>query len=215
MDALTKLLRAQGIGDGGSSTELSDTTSAPFAVAASSKKRRLVDIAEAEAGYRDTGDVQPSSQPQMDSSSLPSTTTSGFSLDRILPLATQRHLLNHYITTVAAQFPAMPVSADVGLESLRRQKPTLLRAMLYAASVGNLSVDDQEEVAKALTHELPSRAIGAGEESLELVQAILVVCLWYRAPKSHKSVAAVQLTQLACVSEHTVFDELRFSTLYP
>ncbi|GIZ40678.1 hypothetical protein CKM354_000400600 [Cercospora kikuchii] len=118
-------------------------------------------------------------------------------LDRVLSYELQQRTLTRYVTEIAPLFPAVPAPADCSLPEMRVNRPTLLMAFLYAASAGFLSLDTQEDVAQILLNALSARAITHGEETLELIQAIQIACLWYRSPKHHRRAAVYQLIDIA------------------
>ncbi|KAM3418729.1 hypothetical protein BST61_g4703 [Cercospora zeina] len=118
-------------------------------------------------------------------------------LDRILSYKLQQQALTRYITEVASLFPAVPAPADCSLAEMRANNPTLLLAFLYAASPGFLPLSTQEDIAQVLLNCLSTRTIAHGDETLELIQAIQIACLWYRSPKHHRRAAVYQLIDIA------------------
>ena len=86
-----------------------------------------------------------------------------------------RRLLGHYNSRMMPLFPAVVVGGDV--RELQR-RPTLLLAVLAVAS-GSLREGVHRVLQAEVTRCFAERILVLGEKSLELVQALLVVALWY------------------------------------
>lgn len=127
---------------------------------------------------------------------LPSETS--FELDTVLSTHAQRRLFRQYIDEVMPIIPLIPITSDWNYARLREVKPILLQSLIYAASPGMLSVETQQDIASVILNLFATEALADRKKTLELVQAIQVTVLWYRAPKNHAHVAAFQLIQLAC-----------------
>lgn len=195
--ALTRLLQAQGIDDPSTASAAQQDSSSegpsPLSSALSNgtasqggKKRRL------ENGASDT-----------DATSLSPSSPSGIEndiskLDRILTWALQERVLYRYVNECFPTFPAVPLPPNTTLHSLRCEKPILHLAIMFAASTAVVPLDLQEEIASLALSRMAESAASPGPHSLELLQAIQIVCLWYRSPKQHKQVALNQLICSAC-----------------
>lgn len=186
VEALTRLLASQNIQiPQESPTSQAASVSSEPAPIATTKKRRLeqtpdtsgVSTSSPESHDADLSDIQ--------------------KLDRTLSYELQERTLSRYQTVILPLFPMVHLQSDCTLPSLRSNRSVLLLACLYAASPGFLSLDAQEDIARLLLDGLSSRAIAHGEETLELIQAIQITCLWYRAPKHHRRAAVYQLIDLA------------------
>ncbi|KAK4546802.1 hypothetical protein LTR36_001534 [Oleoguttula mirabilis] len=200
VEALTRLLEAQGLStlsskDGGDESSHTDETTPPEAVGtaptAGAKKRRLEGSSNdrVESYGAETSEV--SAAGGFTAISYGGTATLG--LDQIVPVEMQARILHRYTTEVYPHFPILPLPAEHALENLRSSQPRLLQAIIYAMGWPILSVEIQEKVARLLmNHEI---AMTAEPQTLELVQAIQMVCLWYRAPKHHKHLAVWQLIE--------------------
>ncbi|TKA22574.1 hypothetical protein B0A50_08144 [Salinomyces thailandicus] len=185
VQSLTRLLEAQGLSTGVSSSVDDDETAheeaappPPINDNTSSKKRRLETTTAAE---------RPSAV------AIGGSTTSR--LDRVVPVHLQSRILSRYIHDVYPHFPILPIPADHGLEIMRSTRPKLLHAIIYAGSTGFLTLEDQEEVAKLLLLDEMTDAGASSPKSLEVLQALLIACLWWWAPKHYKHVAIHQLIE--------------------
>lgn len=195
---LTRLLREQGIQDPGllgtQSADGSEGTSSQkssLTVAASNnvRKRRLLNHST------DSTSVEYISGSSL---SLQDIADVDFTrLDKIVSRAEQERILNQYLTAILPLFPMVPIQGDFSLEALRRDRPVLLQSIIYAASPGLISVEQQEDVAMILLERLSSATAGQRDKSLELIQAIQITCLWSRPQRRHKHIAVHQLVSLA------------------
>ncbi|KAI7487760.1 hypothetical protein KC351_g2437 [Hortaea werneckii] len=182
VQALTRLLEAQGLSpddslladdihfaDENAATAPSNATSSN-----ASKKRRY------EGGHETPAAV-----------SIGNTAT--FQLDGIVPVHIQSRILHRYIHDVYPNFPILPVPADHTYEILRSTKPKVLQAIIYAGATGFVSVEDQERLAKLLITDEASNIMMSSPRSIEVLQALLIGCFWWWAPKNYKHVAVHQL----------------------
>jgi len=79
--------------------------------------------------------------------------------------------------THAPNFPFIVFSPTVSLDSLRREKPFLLLAILTMASTSNQTLQDLLEA--DLRETLGRKVIFNGEKSLDLLQGLLIYLAWY------------------------------------
>ena len=193
--ALTKQLQGQSIGPSppetvGSSEETDSQSVNEIGLSSKedttpqqilpSKKRRLEDTPESAI----SGFPKPSNN-------------QGLEFDAVVSRDSQRRLMRKYVDEIMPITPLIPIPGDWDYERLRKDKPILLQAIMYAASTGVLLVESQEEIAKIMMDIFASKAIAEGQKSVELVQALQVAILWFRSPKHHAHVAAFQLIQVA------------------
>lgn len=79
---------------------------------------------------------------------------------------------------------------------MRKTKPLLFLSILSVSSTGLCPLDQQRQFALDARNFLAEIAIFKGEKSLELVQALLIVSLWYRAPENYARMNQNQLASL-------------------
>ena len=94
-------------------------------------------------------------------------------------MATQ--LLSDFLEEVVSQWPIISMGEDDSFDSLHTMKPLVLLAAVTAASCAK-SGELFERLHSHLVEQLVSRAIVMGEKSLELVQAIMIMEVWYCPP---------------------------------
>ena len=91
---------------------------------------------------------------------------------------TANGLFMHYIEQMAPQMPIVVFPPDTSPDTIRRRNPVLFLAILSAAS-GQDYPDLQATLTKEINAILANRVFVHGEKSLELVQALQVVTIWY------------------------------------
>jgi hypothetical protein len=93
--------------------------------------------------------------------------------------------------------PLVNPIGDCSFEVIKIERPTLLHAIVFAASPGLLSDQMQEDVGQSILHTLAHKSIAEGEKSMEILQALLIAVAWFRSPAKHKHLAAAQLITIA------------------
>lgn len=116
--------------------------------------------------------------------------------DAFVSRETQQLLLSKYINELFPVFPLCPITGDNDYQSMRKSRPLLLQAIVYAASPGVVSPDVHEQLGKIVTGVFATEAIADGHKSMELVQAMQIVVMYYRAPKNHTHISAFQLVEI-------------------
>lgn len=196
VNALTRLLEAQGISPEGSPTtnSLEDEPSARAsndgtAPSNFSKKRRL------------ENDVQSpfEGSPQADASETPRFNEEGIStrLDHLVPRDVQRQIVDKYVNVVMPKFPFVQLPPGTTLETLRATKPLLCQALLSTQGPEYLDNEVQEEIILVMMNVYANAIINAGDKTLEVVQALQIAVSWFNSPRTHKHVNVYQLIHLA------------------
>ncbi|KAJ5290952.1 hypothetical protein N7478_000203 [Penicillium angulare] len=85
----------------------------------------------------------------------------------------------------------------------RNTKPLLFMAIISVAAAGECTPDHHRKFALEARNFLAGLAIFEGEKSLQLIQALLVVSFWYRAPENY---ARTNQNQLASVTLSMAID---------
>ena len=104
----------------------------------------------------------------------------------IVPFRTAQTLFAHYANDMAPHMPLVPIPSNMSAEMLRATKPVLFLALLSVASA-----QDYQQMHVALKgevmHTLADKIFVKGETSLELIQALHVVTIWYWPPSDGDS----------------------------
>ncbi|CZT17191.1 uncharacterized protein RCC_03023 [Ramularia collo-cygni] len=190
VETLTRLLQAQGIRDPAviSSTPASEALNLAASDKAK-KKRRRVDDASSYSASNDspTGSSSETSQGQDLNVAI---------LDQTVDYATQEQLLNRYLNKQLPVFPLVPINGDCSLDVLRNERPVLMYAVIYAAGPGILSEDQQESVSKILLNNLTNVPFSPGPQTLDIIQAIQITCLYYRSPRHYVQLSVFGLIEV-------------------
>ncbi|KAF2758756.1 hypothetical protein EJ05DRAFT_363421 [Pseudovirgaria hyperparasitica] len=183
--SLTRLLEVQNIQANSpvSSVPASTFSATPSTTngEAMSKKRRLDDATPRESS-EETEDPGGNGLP---------------GLDKILKNADQRFIFDKYVQGMMPNFSPVPLIGDVNYDLFRKDRPLLLQAIIYSACHGVLPVDQQEDISKHVTDLLARRATDKAQKSLDIIQAILTVSVWFRFPRYHSNMTGVRLAHYA------------------
>jgi len=193
---LTKLLGAQGLQN--STLEARDASTSgtgseehsDHEVNVSSKKRKLDRSAySSNKGQSSTEGPSPMSSGGDNSESISR-------LDSILPLDLQQKCVEEYIKSYQPLLMVVPLASGTQASLLRGTMPNTLHAIVYISSVGILSWDLQDRINIALIEDLTTKTIAQCEKSLDLLQALQLVCLYYRSPRNSTQIPLYQLVNL-------------------
>ena len=116
--------------------------------------------------------------------------------DAFVPRETQQVILEKYLNQLVPVFPLCPITGNSDYESMRKSRPLLLQAIVYAGSPGVVSPDVQEQLGKIIMGLFAIEAIAEGVKSMELVQAMQIVVMYYRAPRNHTHISAFQMVEI-------------------
>jgi Fungal Zn(2)-Cys(6) binuclear cluster domain len=118
-------------------------------------------------------------------------------IDRgVILMSTAEDLVSLFINDLMIYFPFIVFPAKMTARHLRNTKPTLFLAILAASSI---AVDDG--LANTLNREMlalyAQRFFLRGEKSLEMVQALLLMNIYYLPPASPSQIQAYQYPHIA------------------
>jgi hypothetical protein len=130
-------------------------------------------------------------------SSFPDTNGDTDVIDRgIISMSTAEDLVSLFINDLLAYFPFMVFPADTTARHLRTTKPVLFLAILAGTSI---AVD--VSLANALNREMltmyAQRFFFKAEKSLEMVQALLIMNVYYLPPELPSQIQAYQYAHIA------------------
>lgn len=196
---LTALLNAQGLQDNpreaksrSSSGTGSDAQSDNEAVVSSQKKRKLDVSAYSSTEPSSTKDASPAS-----SSGYNNDDPNGVCrLDGMIPVDLQQRVLDEYISSYQPLLGVVPLPQGTQASQLRVTMPNTLHAIVYIASCGILSWDMQDRINVSLIEDLTSKTIAQCKKSIDLLQALQLVCLYYRSPRNSTQIPLFQLVNI-------------------
>ncbi|KAG6010491.1 hypothetical protein E4U21_006493 [Claviceps maximensis] len=117
-------------------------------------------------------------------------------IDSLISRDVARKVFHHYVDSFVPKCPVVIFAPGTTQEYLRETRPLLFLSILSVASKDFCPADQQHELLLESKRALFDRAIVRGEQSLELVQALQVASLWYRAPDDYKQVSLTQQTHI-------------------
>jgi hypothetical protein len=123
-------------------------------------------------------------------------TITGFIGEDILPVNAGISLLHEFKNDVLPSYPVLELAEDHTFTSLRSSQPLLLLGMVTAASRGS----DQRlfaELHPRLRSLIADAVLVRGQCSLEIIQAILVMEIWYQAPEDLRHLNFYMWIQIA------------------
>uniref|UniRef100_A0A093VK98 Transcriptional regulatory protein SEF1 n=1 Tax=Talaromyces marneffei PM1 TaxID=1077442 RepID=A0A093VK98_TALMA len=120
-------------------------------------------------------------------------------IDRgLIDVQTAVDAFDHYVKEVAPRLPVVVFPPGTTMASVRRNKPTLF-LVIMAIAIGNF----RPELQMSLLHEVhrlfADKVIIKGEKSLELIQSIMLACIWYMPPDQFEELKFFQFIYLAVV----------------
>ncbi|KAL8907772.1 MAG: hypothetical protein Q9171_005730 [Xanthocarpia ochracea] len=116
---------------------------------------------------------------------------------KILDATLATELFEHYTRKMAKHLPLVVFPADTPAGAIRKHRPILFLAILSVAS-GQEHPDVQRVLAKEIMRTFADRIVYRGEKSLELIQALQVLTIWYW-PEENRDAQTYQLIHMAAV----------------
>lgn len=103
-----------------------------------------------------------------------------------------------YRNEMCQRLPIIVFPQNTTAEEIRKTKPLLFHAIVAVAS-GTIRPDLQSKIISAATKILAERIVSSGEKSMELVQSIQVLTVFYQPPERYEELNFNQLTHMAAV----------------
>ncbi|KAL8673787.1 MAG: hypothetical protein Q9168_001799 [Polycauliona sp. 1 TL-2023] len=116
---------------------------------------------------------------------------------KILDATLAAELFEHYVRKMAKHMPLVMFAPDTPVGAIRKHRPILFLAILSVAS-GQEHPDIQRILAKEIMRTFADRIVYKGEKSLELIQALQVLTIWYW-PEENRDAQTYQLIHMAAV----------------
>lgn len=105
---------------------------------------------------------------------------------------------DRYHNEMCQRLPIIVFPQGTTAEEVRKAKPTLFHAIVAVAS-GTIRPDLQSKIISDVTKILAERIVSTGEKSMELVQTIQVLTVFYQPPERYEELNFNQLTHMAAV----------------
>lgn len=120
-------------------------------------------------------------------------------LDARIPHAKQQDLLHFFVYEIAPQWPILLLPSD-DLDHARREYPMLLLSILtytITRSAQGTSQEVHDELIREVMRIVGDDVMVKGQQSLELVQTLLVAGFWNKSAQGEAHASCFQLTQIA------------------
>lgn len=108
-------------------------------------------------------------------------------------------LFTRYTTKLARHLPAVIFPPHTTPEMLLKEKPILFVCVLSAASFGQVKPEVSRSIAKEAVGAIADCVVRHGSKSLELIQAMQVLAMWYKPPERADQSNFYQLIHMAAV----------------
>lgn len=105
---------------------------------------------------------------------------------------------DRYVNKMADEMPMVVFPPGTTMSDVRRQKPALFLAII-AIAIGPFKKEAQLPLLTEAYQMVADRVVVKGEKSLELVQALLVLVIWYLPPDNLEELKFYQLIHMAVV----------------
>jgi len=127
--------------------------------------------------------------------------TEGDIIDReILTMEDATTAYDYFVESMVHHFPIVVFLSGVTAASVRKSKPVLFLAILNAASGTFESRDLQRTINYELMKVMSDKILMIGEKSLELIQAVQLMMVWYYPPGKFEELKHYQYVGLTRAS---------------
>lgn len=117
-------------------------------------------------------------------------------IDGLISRHVAEEVFQQYIDSFAPTCPMVVFPPGTTPTLVRETRPVLFLAVISVASTGYCAVEEQQELVAETRRQIADIAVVRGSKSLELVQALQVALLWYRAPGDYEQMSMNQLAQI-------------------
>ena len=108
-------------------------------------------------------------------------------------------IFDRYMTKLVPHLPAVVFPPGTTAERVYKDKPILYVCILSAASFGTLHPDISKKLAREAIGAIADCVVRNGAKSLELIQAMQVMALWYKPPEQAEQTNFYQIIHMAAV----------------
>lgn len=104
-----------------------------------------------------------------------------------------------YVSDLAPHLPAVVFPKDTTAEQIWRDKPILYVCILSCGSNGIVHPDVGRDITREAVGAIADCVVRNGAKSLELIQAMQVLALWYKPPERAEQTNFYQIMHMAAV----------------
>lgn len=120
-------------------------------------------------------------------------------IDRdLVDLESANAAFDRYVNKMAHEMPMVVFPPGTTMSDVRRQKPALFLAII-AVAIGPFKEEVQLQLLSEVYQMIADRVVVKSEKALELVQALLVLVIWYLPPDNLEELKFYQLIHMAVI----------------
>lgn len=112
---------------------------------------------------------------------------------------------------MAPHLPAVIFPPGMTAEQLFKEKPLLYLAVLGAAAYGHTETETSRSAVREAIGTIADCAVRNGAKSLELIQAMQVIALWYKPPEQAEQTNFYQIINIAATMVYDLGLNQRFN----
>jgi hypothetical protein len=132
-------------------------------------------------------------------------------INALIPPERAPGLLHRYNVELAPHLPAVVFPPSMTAEQLFKEKPLLYLAVLGAASYGHTEQETSRTAVREAIGTIADCAVRNGAKSLELIQAMQVIILWYKPPEQAEQTNFYQIINIAATMVYDLGLNQRFN----
>lgn len=132
-------------------------------------------------------------------------------INALIPPERAPALLKRYNTEMAPHLPAVVFPPNMTAEQLYRDKPLLYLSVLGAASYGHAEQDTARNAVREAIGTIADCAVRNGAKSMELIQAMQIIALWYKPPEQAEQTNFYQIISIAATMVYDLGLNQRFN----
>lgn len=132
-------------------------------------------------------------------------------INSLIPPERAPDLLKRYNTEMAPHLPAVVFPESMTADELFREKPLLYLSVLGAASFGHAEHETSRTAVREALGTIADCAVRNGAKSIELIQAMQVIALWYKPPEQAEQTNFYQIISIAATMVYDLGLNHRFN----
>lgn len=132
-------------------------------------------------------------------------------INTLIPPERAPELLNRYNVEMAPHLPAVVFPPTMTAEQLFKEKPLLYLSVLGAASFGHYEQETSRNAVKEAVGTIADCAVRNGAKSMELIQSMQILALWYKPPEQAEQTNFYQIINIAATMGYDLGLNQRFN----
>jgi hypothetical protein len=122
-------------------------------------------------------------------------------------------VFDRYVTEYVPHLPVVVFPTGTTAAQLRKEKPILYACVLCAASNGKVAPEVVTQLSREAMGAIADCVVRSGAKSLELIQAMQVLALWYKPPEKFAQTNFYQVIHMAAVMGFDIGLNKRFNAV--